>query len=109
MIVSRRTAAKARRRRTIARRQSGRNRRIFGIDAPQSARPATKITSAERAATRFHGTEEEMTPPRLRAAHPVIRRSSCLRVGQLFSHLDQKLTCLAALDLVEGLHDADRT
>src|SRR4051812_27889587 len=34
---------------------------------------------------------------------------SVFDVRQLFGHLHQELACFAALNLVEGLHDADRT
>src|SRR5438045_227652 len=47
-------------------------------------------------------------PPEELAALPMCGASG-RRVGQLFGHLDQKLACLAALDLVERLDDAHRT
>src|ERR1043166_2651578 len=70
---------------------------------PKSAADAFSIAARARHQSRRDGAA------RLRAAHPTVLQSGGLGVGQLFGHLDQKLTRLAALDLVEGLHDADRT
>src|SRR6266545_248657 len=52
--------------------------------------------------------KERWVPPRLLAALPPEVNSDSRNVGQLFGHFDQQLARLAALDLVERLHDPDR-
>src|SRR2546423_1548827 len=68
-----------------------------------------KPPPAGRATTRSRTAEDRWVPPRLRAALPnTAQASGGFDVRQLFGHLHQELARLAALDLVEGFHDANR-
>src|SRR5438105_855157 len=69
-------------------------------------RPCMRLASAERP----HDTHERGGKGAAMSAGRTPRQSvsGSFLVGKLFGHLDQELARLAALDLVEGLHDADR-